>query len=241
MPKAPMEKSSFISAIIVAGGKGRRYGDKTPKQFALLGGKPVIQHSLERFVTIRNVKEIIVAIPGNYVKYFREKVLSRIESSKPVLIVKGGRTRQDSVFRAIDSLNPKSDIVIIHDAARPLVGRNEILKLIPVVEKQKAAILAVPASDTVKFTSGNTITKTLPRGKVWLAHTPQGFETKLFRRAVAEARKDGFIGTDCSSLVERLGWQVRVVEDSPKNIKITTKADLRMSESLVKIERQKQS
>ena len=236
-----MKKPSFISVIIVAGGKGRRYGDNIPKQFAHLSRKPVIQRSLERFASIKNVKEIIVAIPTNYAKYFREKVLSRIESSKSILIVKGGGTRQDSVFRAIDSVSPKSDIIMVHDAVRPLVGRNEILKLVPVVTKNKAAILAVPASDTVKLVLGNIITKTLPRNNVWLAHTPQGFETKLFMRAAAKAKRDGFVGTDCSSLVERIGWRVRVVEDSHRNMKITTKADLRIMGSALKIERQRQN
>jgi 2-C-methyl-D-erythritol 4-phosphate cytidylyltransferase len=228
-------KKPFISAIIVAGGSGKRFDHRLPKQFVALSGKPIISHSLEVLSSNKEVTELIIVAPRSYLNYCRDKIIKKLKSKKPVMVVSGGKCRQESVRRGLEQVSQDADFVLVHDAVRPMIRREKIEELIKIAIKKKAAILAVPIRDTVKEVSRKGIVKTFPREKFWLAQTPQLFEAKLLQKAYRKAEREGFQGTDCASLVERLGIKVALVEGSNENLKITTKADLRLAETLLEL------
>jgi len=204
------------------------------KQFFELQGTPILIHTLRKFDECTRVKEIVVALRGNEKAGF-ESLLSSEHCRKPIRVVEGGEHRQDSVANALRSLHAADDdIVLVHDAVRPFVDQETILGVISGVEKYGAAIAGIPAIDTVKqvdrTADGAVVIATVPREKMVLAQTPQGFRFALIRNAFEEALADGFVGTDEASLIERSGGTVHVVMGSPRNIKITTPADLDLAE-----------
>ena len=229
-----------VIVVIPAAGLGTRMSapasglKSKSKQFFELQGTPILIHTLRKFDECTRVKEIVVALRGNEKAGF-ESLLSSEHCRKPIRVVEGGEHRQDSVANALRSLHAADDdIVLVHDAVRPFVDQETILGVISGVEKYGAAIAGIPAIDTVKqvdrTADGAVVIATVPREKMVLAQTPQGFRFALIRNAFEEALADGFVGTDEASLIERSGGTVHVVMGSPRNIKITTPADLDLAE-----------
>ena len=218
----------FVSAIIAAGGRGLRFGGSSPKQLLTLGGRPILARSVDAFVACDVISEIVVALPADLAAAPPSYLEQR---GKPVTVVSGGDERRTSVANAFARVSERAEIVVIHDAARPLVSADLIRRTVAAASETGAAIAAVRAHDTVKQTNGaGTITATLPRERIYLAQTPQAFRVPVLRdalRLVGEA-------TDEAMLAERAGHTVRVVDGDPRNLKITTPDDLMMAEHLTR-------
>lgn len=234
-----------VTVIIPAAGMGTRMapgtaGKKPSKQFTELRGVPILIHTLRKFVACKAVGEMIVALRKNEAEAFQPR-LRQERFDRPVRLVEGGENRQQSVANALATVTgADDDLVLVHDAVRPLVDSETILSVIEAAQRYGAAIAGLPASDTVKqvdrTAEGAIVTATIPRERVVLAQTPQGFRLGLLRKAFADAQADGFTGTDEASLVERAGHDVAVVMGSPANIKITTPGDLDLAEFLMALE-----
>jgi 2-C-methyl-D-erythritol 4-phosphate cytidylyltransferase len=204
------------------------------KQFAELAGVPVIIHTLRAFAAVPQVSAIYVAMREAEADQFRPR-LEREGFRKPIHLVVGGEHRQQSVANALAEVEGSDDdIVLVHDAVRPFVDRHIIENVIDAAQRHGAAIAGVPAVDTIKQVKrtdeGAIIVTTVPRERVVLAQTPQGFRLGLLKRVFEDATNDGFTGTDEASLVERAGHEVAVVMGSPRNFKITTPADFQLAE-----------
>jgi 2-C-methyl-D-erythritol 4-phosphate cytidylyltransferase len=225
------------AAIIAAAGWGRRFGGGIKKQFQPLGGKPVLAHSIQSLEESPSVGEIVLVVPQDLLNYSLEEIVDRFEFKKVTKIIPGGEERQYSVRRGFDSVSGGTDIVVVHDGVRPFVKVNLIEEVIKGALQSGGAIAALPVKDTVKESSscGNYVEKSIPRKLLWLAQTPQAFKYEILKRAYEEAERGGFLGTDESSLVERLGVQVKLVEGSHMNIKITNEEDLLLGELILKI------
>jgi 2-C-methyl-D-erythritol 4-phosphate cytidylyltransferase len=207
------------------------------KQFTELGGTPILIHTLRKFAASPQVSEIFVALRRDEIVGFRERLEAEAKDilRKRVELVEGGEHRQHSVANALAAVSAAAgDIILVHDAVRPFVTTEIIDEVIRGAEKHGAAIAGLPAVDTVKqverTADGALITSTVPRERVVMAQTPQGFRYEILKKAFDEAAADGFIGTDEASLVERSGKEVAVVMGSPRNLKITTPADMELAE-----------
>ena len=219
-----------VSAIIAAAGQGVRLGSDRPKQFLSLGGRPILQRSVDVFMLSDRITEVVVAVPPDAVENVPEYLRGR---SKPMQIVEGGARRQDSVARAFALVSGRADVVVIHDAARPLVSADLIRSAVDAAVEFGAAIVALPASDTVKRGGADrVIVETLPRGEMFLAQTPQAFRVGILRDALARANSS-IEATDEAALAERAGHRVRLIDGDPRNIKITTLDDLAAAERLI--------
>jgi 2-C-methyl-D-erythritol 4-phosphate cytidylyltransferase len=216
-----------VSVIIVAAGEGRRFG--SAKQFAFLKGKPVLDWTLKTFEDHMKVTEIVLVVREDWL---REKYLSRYK--KLVAVVRGGEQRQDSVMAGFDQLKPdQTDIVLVHDGVRPLVGKELISRIIEAAEQKGAAIPALLLEDSIKRVERERVVRTLDRSTLFSIQTPQGYFYRTLERALRKAREDNFYGTDEASLVERTGDEVYVVEGDRQNIKITGPEDIRVAEALL--------
>ncbi len=234
---------THITAILPAAGLGTRMGAETPKQFLELDGVPIVILSLRRIAACPLITEIIVATRADNV----ERLEARIREEKfkqPVRVIKGGDLRQDSVARALKLIGDETELVLVHDAVRPFVTVEQITRVIEEARRCKAAILGVPAMDTVKEVKRASlpedvalITATVPRERIVLAQTPQVFETRLLKEAFAQAEGDGLSASDEAGLVERMGHDVYVVQGSERNIKITTPADMDLARFYLERER----
>ena len=213
------------------------------KQFKELGGVPILVHTLRKFAATPAVYEIIVALRKDEITGFRAEVEKQYREilSKRLQMVEGGEHRQDSVANALSqtAADPE-DIVLVHDAVRPFVTSEIIGNVIEASHKHGAAIAGWPAVDTVKqverTAEGALIKATIPRASIVMAQTPQGFRYDVLKQAFDAAVADGFVGTDEASLIERAGLPVMVVMGSPRNIKITTPADMELAEFYLKHE-----
>lgn len=223
-----------VFAILPAAGLGTRMAGPQPKQFLSLDGVPILIHSLRAFAAVPRVTAIYVAVR----KAEMERVQAQIAEfgfAGRVHVVEGGDNRQESVAHALAAVPAgEDDIVLVHDAVRPLIDTTTIERTIDAVAEHGAAIVGMPAVDTIKQVErtahGALITATIPREFVVLAQTPQGFRYGLLQSAFAEATADGFVGTDEASVVERAGHAVAVVPGSPVNLKITQSGDLELAE-----------
>jgi 2-C-methyl-D-erythritol 4-phosphate cytidylyltransferase len=218
-------------------GAGRAKKPAQSKQFTELAGTPILIHALRKFAAVEAVSEIRVALRQSEIDGFRERLAIEAKdvAKKKIELVAGGETRQQSVENALRAASAEADdVVLVHDAVRPLVTAKIIQEVIAAAQKYGAAIAGLPAVDTVKQVERTAevavIKATIPRAGVVLAQTPQGFRYSVLRRAFEEAAADGFAGTDEASLVERSGQEVAVVMGSPRNIKITTPADMELAE-----------
>lgn len=224
-------------AIIVAAGRGSRMGGGRAKQFREISGTPIIIHTLRSFEECEAVGETTVVLP----EAAREEFLSLSERyglRKLARAVAGGETRAHSVWNGLRSLGAlgDSDVVAVHDGVRPFVKPEEIDRTVREAEEFGAAILAAPAVDTIKEAEGSRVLRTLERARLWHAQTPQCFRFGLLRRAYESALAEGGApaATDDSALVERLGFEVRIVEGGPHNVKVTTPRDFELAEILLK-------
>lgn len=223
------------SAIITAGGSGVRFGSGAPKQFAALGGKPLLAHSVETFSGLDIIGEIVLVAPPDWVAYV-EKEIAGTPGSKVSRVVPGGTERQHSVENGFNALSGAPGVVVVHDGVRPFAGAALIEEVIREAALYGAALAALPAGDTVKK-AGETglVESTVPRDTLWLAQTPQAFRYDVLKKAFERAREDGFLATDEALLAERIGADVKLVKGSPYNIKITTREDLALGELLLSL------
>ncbi len=215
------------------GAKGKKPAES--KQFTELAGTPILIHTLRKFAASSDVSEIYVALRANELEGFRKRLEKEAIAKKKVQLVEGGEHRQQSVANAIAAVSAApDDIVLVHDAVRPFVSEEMIRDVIQAAKKYGAAIAGVPATDTIKevkrTSEGAVVTATVPRERVVMAQTPQGFRYEVIKKAFDEAAADGFMGTDEASLVERSGHEVAVVMGAARNIKITTPADMELAE-----------
>ena len=210
------------------------------KQFTELAGTPILIHTLRKFAAVDAVAEIWIALRENEIEGFRkqmEKEACRLKKRMELVI--GGEHRQQSVEHALNAIAAApEDIVLVHDAVRPLVTTEIIQEVIEAAKKYGAAIAGLPAVDTVKqverTAEGAIIKATIPRASIVLAQTPQGFRYDVLKKAFDEAAADGFQGTDEASLAERSGHEVAVVMGSPRNLKITNPGDMELAEFYLK-------
>ena len=222
-----------VSVILPAAGLGTRMGRAAPekagtsrKQFMLLEGSPILLHTIRKFVDTPEVIEIVVALRAEDMGWVRD-LLAAERFSKPVRLVEGGESRQESVENALATLAPGTELVAVHDAVRPFIEQPVLEKVFAEAAETGAAIVGIVPVDTVKQVHRNKIRQTIPRERLVLAQTPQIFRYDLLKEAFAKAREDSFTGTDESSLVERLDQvEVSVVMGSDRNIKITKPSDM---------------
>lgn len=244
-----------VTVIIPAAGLGTRMmaaatGAKRAKavpskQFTELCGTPILLHTLRKFCASSQIAGIYIALRKNEIGPFRARLAKESEqvTQKPIQLVEGGEHRQGSVANALAAVIADSDdIVLVHDAVRPFVTEQIIQDVIHAAQKHGAAIAAMPAVDTVKqvdrTADGAIVSATMPRERLVMAQTPQGFRYDVLKKAFDEADADGFLGTDEASLVERSGHEVAVVMGSPRNIKITNPSDLELAEFYLRSESQ---
>lgn len=229
----------FVSAIIAAGGQGRRFGGTVPKQLLTVAGRPILERSVHLFLTHPAVDEIVVALPADlavdpptYLKHDRKRVR----------IVTGGERRQDSVSHAFDAVDERADIVVVHDAARPFATSDLVSRTIAAAAASGAALAAMPARDTVKRSKLGSdatgaersfVSETLAREQIFLAQTPQAFRREVLKGALAAA-EHGVDATDEAALAERAGYHVEIVTGEPTNIKVTTPEDLPIADTIAR-------
>jgi len=216
-------------AIIVAAGSGTRFGAERAKQFLEIFGKPLIIYTLERFESCPTIDEIILVLPAVEIENF-QKTVDKYNLKKLVKIVAGGKSRAESVFNGLDSIDSKrTEIVAVHDGARPLVSSEEISRTIEKARETGAACLVAAVTDTIKEVRDGRISNTIDRKQLRRALTPQAFRYEILKRAFETADLSEAITDECS-LVEKLGYEVLVVEGSAQNIKITTREDFALAE-----------
>lgn len=223
----------MVSAIIVSAGKGARMNDTFRKQYMDLSGLPVVAHSVITFEKCTSIEEIFMVVPEEDIDYCQKEILSLLELKKAVHLVPGGVQRQDSVYNGLQAIDKNTDTVVIHDGVRPFIQADDLMACIQGSKDFGACILGIPASDTLKRVGKSEIIKgTLTRDRIWLAQTPQAFRYDLILKAHEAAQRDGYIGTDDASLLERLGMDVKIITGSRLNIKITLKEDLAVARAL---------
>jgi 2-C-methyl-D-erythritol 4-phosphate cytidylyltransferase len=226
--------------IITAAGKGTRLKSNISKQFLNIYGKPILAHTINVFQKTDKIDQIYISVPRGYIGSCRKDIIDRYSFSKVRDLIAGGSHRQESVYNALVSIPRDSGIVLIHDGVRPIVTPDEIEMTITKLVRDhdrdprvRGVILAAPARETVKKINEETVDATIPREQVWHAQTPQTFFYRDILEAHIRAAEEGFIGTDDSSLVERMGWKVNVARGRHENIKITTPLDLFLAELIM--------
>jgi 2-C-methyl-D-erythritol 4-phosphate cytidylyltransferase len=236
---------SRIAAILPAAGLGTRMGAETPKQFLELDGVPLVIFTLRRLATCAAITEFFIPTRAEEVAALAERV-AREQLGRPVRVVRGGGHRQESVAQALAEVSDDVEIVLVHDAVRPFVTREQVERVIAEARARGAVILGIPAMDTVKEVKRASlpedvarITATIPRELIVLAQTPQAFSTKLLKEAFRKAQQDSVLASDEAGLVERLGQDVHVVLGSERNIKITRPADMELARFYLEQERSK--
>lgn len=214
---------------MLAAGSGERFGGSVPKAFVLLGGVPLVVRSLETLAAVDAVDHVVpVVAAGELGRWGSLGLADEPKLQNPVI---GGAERQDSVAAGVRALPEGTEWVAVHDAARCLVTAAEIESVIAAAHETGAALLATPARDTIKRVRAGLVVETPERAECWAAQTPQVFRVALLREALAKARAEGLVGTDDAQLVERLGVSVRIVEGSPRNLKITLPGDLEAAQA----------
>jgi 2-C-methyl-D-erythritol 4-phosphate cytidylyltransferase len=223
-----------VGVIIPAGGAGRRFGGSTPKQFVRLEGVPILVRTVELFTKRRDVAAIVVAAPSGDVSRVRRMLAAAGHGG--VTVVAGGKERQHSVWNGLEALPSSCEFVLVHDAVRPFTPPRVISSVVNEARAHGASVVGVPAGDTLRREGRRPgfLSATVDRTHLWAVQTPQGFRTELLREAHRDAARKGILKTDETSLVELMGIEVKVVEGTQSNIKITTKNDLEFARFLAK-------
>jgi 2-C-methyl-D-erythritol 4-phosphate cytidylyltransferase len=215
------------AAVIVAAGRSERFGGPVPKQYHQVAGRPVLAWTIARFEAAASIDNILLVVAEDQLLYVGEKVVDPFGYTKVTKIVPGGTSRQESVFNGLTRLPVSTELVAIHDGARPLTNPADIDAVVAVAERDGAAMLATKVTDTVKRAKDSYVLSTLDRSELWLAQTPQVFGYDMIieahRRAAEEAREV----TDDAGLIESAGFKVRLIEPKNPNQKITTREDLK--------------
>ena len=218
-----------VVAIIPAGGRGRRMGGETPKQYLPLAGRPLLWRTLSCFEASLWVEAVILVLRPEDMEYCQRQIVAPGGFRKLRCLTPGGRERSESVAAGLQATLPEDEIVVVHDAVRPFLSQDLLAGVIQSAAAHGAAIAAVPARDTIKQVGAGRVLQTPERASLWSAQTPQAFRRDLLLRAYRSRPVDGE-ATDDAMLVERLGCEVRVVRGDDSNLKITTSQDLAWAE-----------
>lgn len=222
-------------AIIPAGGFGKRMQGRLSKQYLPVDGKPVLVHTLSIFQLSPDIDDIVLVTPEEDIRTVGHRILEPWRITKVRHVLAGGKQRQDSVRSGLGVIGDDVDIVLIHDAVRPFISDDVIHRAVREAEKYGAVTVGMPVKDTVKrVDQDGCILETLNRQILWMTQTPQAFRRSVIQAAYRKADDDQFYGTDDASLVERMGFRVKMIEASYENIKITTPEDLLLAEILIK-------
>ncbi len=220
-----------VWAVLVAAGRGERLGAGQPKAFVAFNGRPLLAESLSRLDTSEIVGNVVVVAPPGWEE---SAILCAEEenASNVITCVPGGDTRVDSVRAGVAEVPAEADIILIHDAARPLVTDDVIERVVEALRDDiDGAVPGLPISDTIKQAPAGLVERTVPRDGLFVVQTPQGFRAEIFRRALAEVDQTA---SDCAGMVEAIGGRVRVTLGDPRLAKITTEADLALVEGLAR-------
>jgi 2-C-methyl-D-erythritol 4-phosphate cytidylyltransferase len=229
----------MATAIIVAGGRGRRMQADVPKQYMWLGKRPLLSETILSVCACKLIQQVYLVLPAGDEHYCKNNILAPFELENKVQMIAGGKTRQASVFNGLQAmaacnLDDNGEIVVIHDGVRPFIQAAQINACIETARKADGCILALPVQDTLKRVgNGGMIEKTVERKALWMAQTPQTFRFKLIWRAHQKARQKNVVATDDASLIEHFGGTVQVIPGSNWNLKITTPADLDYARILI--------
>lgn len=223
--------------IVVAAGKGERVGRELPKPFLPVSGIPLLIHTLRAITQSTRITKIIIVVAPEREALCHDLLRLYGPFRVPLTIVPGGAERQDSVRLGLAALDSTSEVVAIHDAARPFLDHEILDRSIETAAVHGGALVAVPVRDTIKrVIQEGTVLETIPRQHLWLAQTPQTFRVPLIREAHARALAEGIVATDDAALIERLGKLVKIVPGSYRNFKITTPEDLQFAKALLRAE-----
>jgi len=223
-----------VTAIVPAGGSGARFGAAVPKQYLPLAGFPILVWTLRALAASGRIDCVLLVTPPGHEANCRAEILQP-HGLTVNQVLPGGADRQASVYAGLIGAPADTDLVLVHDGARPLVTPEIVRAAVEAAAADGAAVVAMPVTDTIKAADGDSrVAETLPRGRLWAAQTPQVFRAAWLREAHERALRDGFRGTDDSVLVERLGYPVRLVPGSPENLKVTTMADLAQAEQILR-------
>lgn len=226
-----VDKNPKTAAIILAGGTAERFGKEGGKQLVEIGGKPILTWSVEAFDAVGDIGLIVIVCPAERQGEYLSKAVDPFSFATPIVVAAAGSTRQESAFSGLELVPEEFEYVVMHDGARPLISADLIAHTIATLKGNidaDGAVVAHPAIDTLKVVENGVIVGTPDRSVFWNAQTPQVFRAGIYRRAHASALSDGFVGTDDSSLIERLGGRVLVVEGKRDNIKLTVPEDYLM-------------
>lgn len=221
-----------LSVIVPAGGSGLRMRHTLPKLLIPLAGIPLIERTIRRFISVP-LREMIIPV-SDALNEPLTRICEDLHAPFPIRLTGGGAERQDSVWNALQILDPETEIIAVHDAARPFFDPGLLKKALPLLKEYSGAVAAIPATYTMKEADGNVIRRTVPRETLWQINTPQIFLREALMRAYETAMRDGFYGTDEAMLLERIGLPVTLIPDTSRNIKITTALDLRVAEAILK-------
>ncbi|HSD49799.1 MAG TPA: 2-C-methyl-D-erythritol 4-phosphate cytidylyltransferase [Candidatus Methylomirabilis sp.] len=222
-----------VTAIVPAAGGGTRLAGDLPKQYLPLAGIPLLARTLQALRASGRVDHLILVVPPGHEARCRTEILEPFGLHVDA-VLPGGADRQASVFAGLSRIPEATDLVLVHDGARPFITADLIQAAVSAAAAVGAAVVAVPVTDTIKVAGPDGSVKETPeRGRLWAVQTPQVFRVALLRDAHRQALQDGFRSTDDSALVERLGYHVRLVPGSPENLKITTTADLALADHIL--------
>lgn len=228
-----------VTALIPCAGQGKRMGGTVSKPFVEVIGRPLLTYTLDRFQEHPLIDEIILIAREDAVKYCREEIVDKYGCSKVKAVVAGGKERQDSVANGLACIEDRTEWVVVHDAARPLVTIDTITRALQTAFEKGNAVVGVPVKDTIKKVNPDlTVQETPDRQNLWQVQTPQVFKRSVLELAYREAALKGWQGTDDASLVEKLGIKVYMVKGEYSNIKVTTPEDLIFLQELIRMEKQ---
>ncbi len=231
--KSLKHKSLTAAAVIAAGGIGIRMDSKIPKQFIRISGKPILLHTIASISSLQEIVQIVIALPPEHI-HEAESILSNQPVRAEILCVPGGSTRQDSVRSGVAYVRQDTDVIMVHDAVRPLCDHEVMVHVLNEAWKKGAAVPCLPVAETImRISQKGRMLVTPPREELYAIQTPQAFHAGILKSALDRAHEEGFVGTDESSVVRRAGYRVTVVPGSPDNIKITRPLDLDIAESLI--------
>ncbi len=221
-----------VAAIVPAAGSGKRLAANDKKPFVLLAGRPLITYALKALDSSNYIDQIYVAADPDSIGRIKD-IISKYDIRKVVKVVAGASSRAGSVKNCFDLIDPPCDIVLIHDGARPFPGDSDIMNSVLLACKFGGCITAIPVTDTIKLAGkGFFVKKTIDRDSLWRAQTPQAFRYGIFKKALSGLRNISNV-TDDASVLERLGGKIKILKGSPRNVKVTTKEDLKIAEVLI--------
>jgi 2-C-methyl-D-erythritol 4-phosphate cytidylyltransferase len=223
-----------VHVLVPSAGRGIRIGGDTRKQYQELGDRPILVQTLLRLAEQPLITAIHLIVPETDIVFCRAELVERYRLDKIGCVIAGGAERQDSVRNGLESCGAMDqDVILIHDGVRPFFPKDQIGPLVQLAAVEGAALLAVPAQDTIKEVFDNRVRSTLDRRLLWQVQTPQAFRCERIREAHRRAYASGHTGTDDASLIEWCGWPVTILPGHPYNFKITTPADLAMARALL--------